>query len=205
MGTLTAGEIVVGSSPTISGTTMTGAGTHLYSDGRFIMGNSTTNITFNGTTASINGFSVAANGSTTSVNFVTNPKVALISFTLTQPATVTYGSGGYLTVQSGSASMDSILTDVKFTLENASSTVIDSGLGGAGARAANLAGGRYLQSGIVFNNTKNLSAGTYTLYIASNNLTVADSTGFIIVSPQLLPGFGWSVQSIYSNYHVLFV
>jgi len=205
MGTLTAGEIVVGSSPTISGTTMTGAGTHLYSDGRFIMGNATTNITFNGTTASINGFSVAANGSTTTVNFVTNPKVALTSFTLTTPATVTYGSGGYLTVQSSSASMDSILTDVKFTLENASSTVIDSGFGGASARSANLAGSRFLQSGIVFNNTKNLSAGTYTLYIASNNLTVCDSTGFVISSPQTLPGFAWYVSGIYSNYHVLYV
>jgi hypothetical protein len=205
MGTLTAGEIVVGSSPTISGTTMTGAGTHLYSDGRFIMGNSTTNITFNGTTASINGFSVAANGSTTTVNFVTNPKVALTSFTLTTPATVTYGTGGYLTVQSSSASMDSILTDVKFTLENSGGTVIDSGFGGASARSANLAGSRFLQSGIVFNNTKNLSAGTYTLYIASNNLTVCDSTGFVISSPQTLPGFAWYVSGIYSNYHVLFV
>ena len=205
MGTLTAGEIIVGSSPTISGTTMTGAGTHLYSDGRFIMGNATTNITFNGTTASINGFSVAANGSTTTVNFVTNPKVALTSFTLTTPATVTYGTGGYLTVQSSSATMDSILTDVKFTLETSGGTVVDSGFGGASARTANLAGGRYLQSGIVFNNTKNLSAGTYTLYIASNNLTVCDSTGFVISSPALLPGFAWYVSGIYSNYHVLYV
>ena len=45
------------SAPTISGTTMTGAGSHLYSDGKFAMGNSSTNITFNGTTATLNGFS----------------------------------------------------------------------------------------------------------------------------------------------------
>ena len=205
MGTLTAGEIIVGTSPTISGTTMTGAGTHLYSDGKFIMGNATTNITFYGTTASINGFSVAANGSTTTVNFVINPKVALTSFTLATTATVTYGSGGYLTVQSSSASMDSVLTTVQFTLENSGGTVIDSGNGGASARTANLAGGRFLQSGIVFNNTKNLSPGTYTLYIASGGLDVADATGFLVSSPALLPGFAWYVSGIYSNYHVLYV
>lgn len=60
LGSVTAGELTItepsSGVPTISGTTMTGAGTHLYSDGRFAMGNSSTNITFNGTTATLNGF-----------------------------------------------------------------------------------------------------------------------------------------------------
>lgn len=55
MGTLTSGEIIVGSSPNISGTTMTGAGSHLYGDGRYALGNSSTNIVFNGTELNING------------------------------------------------------------------------------------------------------------------------------------------------------
>lgn len=49
MGTLTSGEISVGSSPTIaSASTMTGSGTHLYSNGGFAMGTATTNIVYRG-------------------------------------------------------------------------------------------------------------------------------------------------------------
>jgi len=64
LGTVTAGELVVtapsSATPTISGNTMTGVGTHLYSDGRFALGNSTTNIVFNGASAYLNGFSTTA-------------------------------------------------------------------------------------------------------------------------------------------------
>ena len=67
LGTVTAGELTIGSSPTISGTTMTGSGSHIYSDGRFAMGNSSSNIVFNGTSAYLNGFTstsgFAASGS----------------------------------------------------------------------------------------------------------------------------------------------
>lgn len=55
MGTLTSGEIIVGSAPVISGTSMTGSGTHLYSDGKFTMGNASTNINYNGITLTLNG------------------------------------------------------------------------------------------------------------------------------------------------------
>lgn len=41
--------------PAISGTTMTGAGAAIYSDGRFVYGNSTRNLNFNGTTLTMNG------------------------------------------------------------------------------------------------------------------------------------------------------
>lgn len=60
LGTVTAGELTIGSSPTISGTTMTGSGSHIYSDGRFAMGNSSSNIVFNGTSAYLNGFTATA-------------------------------------------------------------------------------------------------------------------------------------------------
>jgi hypothetical protein len=56
LGTITAGDLSVGSSPAISGTGMTGIGSHLYSNGNFALGNSTTNITFDGTQAYLNGF-----------------------------------------------------------------------------------------------------------------------------------------------------
>jgi len=60
LGTITGGELTIGTSPAISGTTMTGSGSHLYSDGRFALGNSSSNIVFNGTNAFLNGFTATA-------------------------------------------------------------------------------------------------------------------------------------------------
>jgi len=62
LGTVTAGEVIIGSSPAISGTTMTGTGSRLYSDGRFITGNSTTNMVFDGSTLTLNGVGNATFG-----------------------------------------------------------------------------------------------------------------------------------------------
>lgn len=61
LGNITAGDITVGSSPEISGTSMSGSGTHLYSNGRFVLGDSTKNFVYNGTVLSINGELVATN------------------------------------------------------------------------------------------------------------------------------------------------
>ena len=49
------GSLTVGSSPAVSGTTMTGSGGVINSGGTFALGNSTTNITFNGTVMKMNG------------------------------------------------------------------------------------------------------------------------------------------------------
>lgn len=62
LGTVTAGEVIIGSSPAISGTTMTGTGSRLYSNGRFITGNSTTNLVFDGSTLTLNGVGNATFG-----------------------------------------------------------------------------------------------------------------------------------------------
>ena len=50
-----AGTVTVGSSPAVSGTTMTGSGAVLNSNGTFAIGNSTANISFNGSTFTFNG------------------------------------------------------------------------------------------------------------------------------------------------------
>ena len=55
LGSITAGEISIGTSPAISGTTMTGTGAHIYSDGRMVVGNSSKNINWNNSTLTING------------------------------------------------------------------------------------------------------------------------------------------------------
>ena len=62
LGTVTAGEVIIGSSPAISGTTMTGTGSHIYTDGRFITGNSSKNLVFDGSNLYLNGIGTATMG-----------------------------------------------------------------------------------------------------------------------------------------------
>jgi hypothetical protein len=56
LGNVTAGDLQMGSSPAVSGNTMSGSGSHIYSNGNFAFGNSTNNFVFNGTGIFINGF-----------------------------------------------------------------------------------------------------------------------------------------------------
>jgi hypothetical protein len=88
LGNITAGDITVGSSPAISGATMTGSGTHLYSNGRFVLGNATTNISFDNTNLSINGSligtaNVIANAITTSNGSTSGGSGANVTVSLT--------------------------------------------------------------------------------------------------------------------------
>jgi hypothetical protein len=57
------GELSVGSSPAISGTTMTGSGAHVYDDGRFVLGKAAQNVVYDGTDLYLNGFKADASGS----------------------------------------------------------------------------------------------------------------------------------------------
>jgi hypothetical protein len=75
LGTVTAGSISgtslsVGSSPAVSGTSMTGAGAIINTSGTFALGNSSTNISYNGSQMSLNG-NVVATGNVNS-NAITN-------------------------------------------------------------------------------------------------------------------------------------
>ena len=87
LGNITAGDLQIGSSPAISGTTMTGSGTHVYSDGRIVSGNSQNNLVFDGTTLYLN------------LPFLQNPQ------TISQDATVDNSSNalsvGPITVATG--------------------------------------------------------------------------------------------------------
>lgn len=55
-GSITSSDLTVGSNPAISGTSMSGSGTRVYSDGRFAIGNNSSNIIFDGSKAYLNGF-----------------------------------------------------------------------------------------------------------------------------------------------------
>lgn len=57
-----AGSMSVGSSPALTtGPNMTGSGANIYSNGNFVLGNETTNLSFNGTTLKLNGNIVNTN------------------------------------------------------------------------------------------------------------------------------------------------
>ena len=62
IGTITAGDLSIGTNPAISGTTMTGTGSHIYSDGRMVVGNSTKNMVYDGTKLYLNGLGTATIG-----------------------------------------------------------------------------------------------------------------------------------------------
>ena len=100
LGTITAGsltavditgsDLTIGSSPAISGTTMTGSGAHIYDTGNFAFGNSTTNMVFNGSALYLNGFvdySSSTASTYTLLSGSTYYYIPLIDFTV--PTTLT--------------------------------------------------------------------------------------------------------------------
>lgn len=95
LGNITAGDISVGSSPAISGTTMTGVGSHLYSNGNFITGNPTTNMVFDGSQLYLNGFSDTYFSSVVS-GYVSATPLTVLTFVVQKFGTVIISFSGYI-------------------------------------------------------------------------------------------------------------
>lgn len=135
LGSVTAGELTItepsSSVPTISGTTMTGAGTHLYSDGRFAMGNSSTNIVFNGTTATLNGFTSGPQASSSIVNVISGYQT-IGTMSLSKSGLTLFGFNGDLTIYDQTAYPGTTLPSLRYIaggqlllqIINSSSTVV---------------------------------------------------------------------------------
>ena len=95
LGTVTAGDVSIGTSPTISGTSMTGSGAHIYSDGRTVIGNSAKNLVWDNSALTVNGDIISTgnivnDGVTVAseylfVNTATNDYTATVSFTSPYP------------------------------------------------------------------------------------------------------------------------
>jgi hypothetical protein len=126
MGTLTAGEIIVGSDPfnlpTISGNSMTGTGTHLYSDGRFALGNSSSNIVFNGTNAYINGFTATTSQSLTNNSLKTESTI--LTFTINQTGNVLVCCNGGIGVFSNATTAVYVGGNLRMKIKNSGGTVL---------------------------------------------------------------------------------
>jgi hypothetical protein len=101
LGTITAGSISgtslsVGTSPAVSGTTMTGAGAVINTGGTFALGNSTTNISYNGSQMTLNGNVVATGNINT--NAVTLTSSAFTSGTYLNTAVNTWQDAQTITI-----------------------------------------------------------------------------------------------------------
>ena len=89
LGTVTAGEVSIGTSPAISGTAMTGTGSHIYSDGRMVVGNSTNSMVFDGSTLTINGNIVSyGNLNGTAIGQIIAGSINFVAFTSSSTFTV---------------------------------------------------------------------------------------------------------------------
>lgn len=82
------GTVTVGSSPAVSGNTMTGSGAVLNSNGTFAIGNPTANISFNGSTFTFNGNVVKT------ANINNNAVTDVTSYTFSGGLTLPANSGG---------------------------------------------------------------------------------------------------------------
>jgi hypothetical protein len=99
LGTITAGDVSIGTNPAISGTTMTGTGAHIYSDGQMVVGNASKNINWNNSALTVNGDIISTGNivndavTTTSQYFFSN--LAINDYTVTVNFTAAY-AGTYI-------------------------------------------------------------------------------------------------------------
>jgi hypothetical protein len=120
LGNITAGDLQIGTSPALSGTTMTGTGAHIYASGNFAFGSSTTNMVFNGTNVYLNGFQTSSTSQTT-ISSIVNGGVdcaaILTTFNPTKTNNITISTNVSLAIDRGSISSSSQLnTGVAFQL-----------------------------------------------------------------------------------------
>jgi hypothetical protein len=122
LGTITAGDLSIGSSPAISGTTMTGTGAHLYSSGSFVFGNSSKNFVFDGSNVYLNGFvSASYGGLNTGIQMPltpsgTSPTGYLDSFLVTKPGFIQITVTGEVIFSSNTTSYPGVYAPVTISI-----------------------------------------------------------------------------------------
>jgi len=180
LGSITAGDLSIGSSPAISGTTMTGTGSHLYSDGKFIAGNSSANIVFNGSDFYINGISTVNIVSSSSTSFI-GTEVDVATITIAKNAkTIISWSCPILLTTSAVAVAARISADV--FIRDSSGTIV------ANSEQICLAYGptpqigsgvspRQFVTNYCYTSILSLPIGTYKLKISDNGSEAFDASG----------------------------
>lgn len=204
MGTITAGDLTIGSAPAISGTTMTGAGSKIYNDGRFALGNSSGNIVYNGTQAYLNGFTSGPQIVVTSANpFGTTVNLGSVVLSKSGFACVTW-YGNIIIQQSSTTGFPSWryvdFVTLTIDLKNSANTIVYSFQYNSSAAATlnfnNLIGfPTYLVSfraALSGFSPVNLPADTYTFYATAGfSQALRDASGNVVATTgtsQLLNG-----------------
>lgn len=203
LGTVTAGELIVtaplSTTPLVSGTTMTGAGSHLYSDGKFALGNSSGNIVFNGTNVYINGFISNA----TTANFdtsLTSSYINAITFTVVKAGPVFVNLNGRLSASSNNTSVFGLNVQANIVLFNSSNSNIQSVNVGVAGAAYPTSSSRFIVGQASFVKVINLPIDTYTIKINLSSATATDSSGNVL--PSAIDSVGFT-QAIGNSFQVL--
>ena len=186
LGTVTAGELIVtapsSATPQVSGTTMTGVGTHLYSDGRFALGNPSGNLVFDGTSVYLNGFVTSLSTYNSGVNILgalvpTN----VFSFTISKAGRVMVNFTSYLYAFTPTTAAG-VQCLVSIQVKNSGGTVVNTppttGFACSPIVNMTLPTGKYVGGNVAYSEVLNLSAGTYTVYVVRSSQSDAfDSAG----------------------------
>lgn len=185
LGTITAGDLSVGSSPAISGTTMTGTGAHLYSDGRFVVGNSTKNMVFDASNLYLNGISTATMGGLStglpmpSSPSGTSPTGYVDSFVVTKAGYVQITLIGEIVLLSNTTIYPNVYAPVTVSLRNisggslpgTSTSIVDTFSYRVVAPVVQPSFGsatNRLQTPLVWNRVANLPIGTYAVFVCAD-------------------------------------
>lgn len=199
LGSITAGDISVGSSPEISGTTMTGSGAHLYSDGRFVTGNASKNMVFNGSTLTLNGLGNAFFGGV--INGGPMPLVPsglyptgyLDSFTITKAGYIQISVTGELLFISNTTSYPGIYAPITISLRTLTGSLpgVDTGVSDTFnirmqtpvIKPALTAATNRLQMPFTWTRMANLPAGNYGVFVCGDAafLDTAGNIGYSTV------------------------
>jgi hypothetical protein len=194
LGTVTAGELIISGpagTPTISGTTMTGAGAHFYNDGRFALGNAAGNIVFDGSNVNLNGFLSALTGYTATVIVpLGGADVTLFTFTLTEAGTVMVNLNTLMTLSASTSSVACICS-VGIRVKNSSGTVVSSNtaVGFASATILPTVGGfsKIAAQSNAYNQVLSLAAGTYSVVAGNSAQTVSlDAAGNTVTTNSII-------------------
>jgi hypothetical protein len=194
LGTVTAGELIISGSagtPTISGTTMTGAGAHFYNDGRFALGNAAGNIVFDGTNVNLNGFLSALTGYTATVIVpLGGADVTLFTFTVTEAGSVMVNLNTLMTLSASTSSVACICS-VGIRVKDSSGTVVSSNTSVGFASATILpipsASAKIAAQSNAYNQVLSLSAGTYSVVAGNSAQTVSlDASGNTVTTNSII-------------------
>ena len=213
LGTVTAGDLSIGSSPALSGTTMTGSGAHIYSSGNFAFGNSSKNVVFDGSNVYFNGMGTSALASQSNVLMSTTPgNYADINngwigaFTVSKDGYVSVTISGFIYVTSNTTSYPGLYGALVPAIYKYTGT-------GAGTLMANetqyalvtapvykpglaAAVNRY-QNVYVWTRNIYLTSGTYSVYLNSS-FSFLDTGGVVQYTPpatdRLFSGYVNSLQ-----------